>query len=341
MFQRVRQWPMLYLKALREKPIRTNVLSGAIVMLLGDGIAQKIEQHHHYHHHQQQQHLVWHEKDNNDPSSSSSSSSLSFWDSYDPLRTAVMVSWSAVGDVPINLALFRMVETLALRLGIPASASISQSLFKAICFFIPSTIIRIPFFLAYITTMEHVGRTNWQQQQSHGSSTTTTTTTTTELLYDKIWYKIQTELSTIIYNGAHLWIPMNTLFFFQVPMEFRTLCRSVVSVGWMAYLSLVQHKKPQQQQEQQEQPTTTTISSTTTTTTAAAAAAAAVVVTAKVSNLKEKEEEEESARSRMMSSTSTSTTPPTTTTTSPTMERQRREECQSSRRESILALDPR
>ena len=265
----VRQLPLLYLRALRERPISTNIISGSIVMLCGDGIAQSIE---YYRHHQHQHgHLTdqshhnhnrsdtaaanatgkkasitsnSHDEVDKDVGGAATSDTVAtttisdtirdfFKTQYDPYRAGVIMSWAAVGDVPINLALFSVIERTLKPMGIPARASLSQSMLKAVCFFVPGVIIRMPCFLIYMTSMEHV---------VHNVKIGRPLSTNYEECLQTIQHKLGKDLPTIMYNGARVWVPINTLFFYMVPTELRTIGISFVAVGWMTYLSLMQHK---------------------------------------------------------------------------------------------------
>ena len=275
--------PTFYLRALRERPISTNIISGSIVMLCGDGIAQGIEyykSHHHYlqHRHPNHYHLKQKESQQEEassPSESSSSSSVAeektvksklddsstsqqqqqqqhpagtsiptlsetilnfFQTQYDPYRSGVIMSWSAVGDVPINLALFSVIERTLKPMGIPAMASLSQSILKAVCFFVPGVIIRMPCFIIYMTSMEYFVNTYIKNGLP-----------ITPARYEKeclptIQQKLSNDLGPIMTNGACLWIPVNSIFFYVIPTELRTIGISFVAVSWMTYLSLMQHK---------------------------------------------------------------------------------------------------
>ena len=57
-----------------------------------------------------------------------------------------------------------------------------------------------------------------------------------------IQQKLSNDLKPIMTNGACLWIPVNTIFFYVIPTELRTIGISFVAVSWMTYLSLMQHK---------------------------------------------------------------------------------------------------
>ena len=153
---------------------------------------------------------------------------------YDPARSAVMASWSAVGDVPINLMLFSLINRVLQPLGIPQVASFPHSVLKGLCFFVPGVIVRMPCFIFYVTSCEHVVR-NIQERRP--------------LTYDwvecmgTVSDKLDANLLTIFDRGALLWVPVNTLTFYTVPVLFRPLVLSCVTVGWMGYLSYLQHKE--------------------------------------------------------------------------------------------------
>jgi hypothetical protein len=230
-------WPTLYLKALREKPIRTNIISGSIVMLLGDGFAQIIECYHKDKpNHGDLASSATTEKGEKYDGRKPTDAAASLLSSYDTFRGGIMISWAAVGDVPITLTLFSVVERAMKRLGIPAMATLPQSALKAVCFFVPGTLIRMPCFMAYVTSMEHLTR-NLQLGRP--------LTQDWDQCVSTIQSKMKDDLYTIIRNGAKLWVPINTFFFYMVPAEFRTLGISFVAVGWMTYLSLMQHKQEQ------------------------------------------------------------------------------------------------
>lgn len=54
--------------------------------------------------------------------------------------------------------------------------------------------------------------------------------------------KVRTELPGLVLTSAQLWMPVNTLNWMFFPTHARVLLSTVVSVGWNAYISLVQHR---------------------------------------------------------------------------------------------------
>mmetsp|Transcript_2259 Transcript_2259/g.3167 ORF Transcript_2259/g.3167 Transcript_2259/m.3167 type:complete len:212 (-) Transcript_2259:248-883(-) len=60
--------------------------------------------------------------------------------------------------------------------------------------------------------------------------------------YEKTQRKVEEEYVTTCINSASLWVPVNTLNFWIVPIPYRVLASCVVSTFWGCYLSLVQHK---------------------------------------------------------------------------------------------------
>ena len=218
------RWLAWYQRNLKERPFRTNVASGALVMLLGDTCAQNIELREKRKRYRQR---------SDDDSTSDGKQQVDF-PRYDPSRAAVMVSWSAVGDVPINLALFSLINRAMKPFGIPAVASFPQSLLKGICFFVPGVIIRMPCFISYVTSCEHM-----LENAKEGRPFTHDWVE----MVGTIGQKMHANLLTIFDRGAKLWIPVNTLCFWAVPVLYRPLTLSCVTVGWMTYLSLVQHQE--------------------------------------------------------------------------------------------------
>jgi Mpv17 / PMP22 family len=208
-------------------------------MLLGDGLAQIIECYHKdkSNHGDLALSATTRNEEKDDrrkPIDAAATAVTSILSSYDPFRGGIMISWAAVGDVPITLALFSMVERAMKHLGIPAMASFPQSALKAVCLFVPGTLIRMPCFMAYVTSMEHLTR-NLQVGRP--------LTQDWDQCVSTIQSKMTNDLYTIINNGAKVWVPINTFFFYMVPTEFRTIGISFVAVGWMTYLSLMQHKQ--------------------------------------------------------------------------------------------------
>ena len=191
-------------------------------MLLGDTCAQNIELREKRRRYRQR----------SDGGSSSDGKEQVDFPTYDPSRAAVMVSWSAVGDVPINLALFSLINRAMKPFGIPAVASFPQSLLKGICFFVPGVIIRMPCFISYVTSCEHM-----LKNAKEGRPLTDDWVE----MVGTIGEKMHANLLTIFDRGAKLWIPVNTICFWAVPVLYRPLTLSCVTVGWMTYLSLMQH----------------------------------------------------------------------------------------------------
>ena len=193
-------------------------------MLMGDTIAQSIELQEKRNKHSTGQHMRTVER--------------SPLEGYDPARAAVMTSWSAVGDVPINLMLFSLINRAMQPFGIPPVASFPQSLLKGLCFFIPGVVVRMPCFIFYVTTCEHVVQ-NVKERRP--------------LTYDwvecmgTISDKMHANLLTIFDRGAQLWVPVNTMTFYAIPVLYRPLTLSCVTVGWMAYLSYLQHLEEEEE----------------------------------------------------------------------------------------------
>lgn len=227
------RWLAWYQRNLKERPFRTNIASGATVMLLGDTCAQHIEKRRRYRRSRS-------EDDAAACTAGANGKQETEFPSYDPARAAVMVSWSAVGDVPINLALFAVINRAMKPFGIPAAASFPQSLVKGFCFFVPGVIIRMPCFISYVTSCEYMVR-NAKEGRS--------LTHNWEEMGGTIRQKMHDNLLTIFDRGAKLWIPVNTLCFWAVPVLYRPLTLSCVTVGWMTYLSLMQHREEDDEHE--------------------------------------------------------------------------------------------
>ena len=152
---------------------------------------------------------------------------------FDWLRSSVMVSWAMLGDVPINLGLFALVDRGLSLVGIPIQSSLPWSLFKGICFFVPGSLVRNPCFIAYITSLEHIGRNlrlgfpAWDRWDECART---------------VHRKLRGDLGEILLNSAALWIPVNTLTFHAVPVHYRPLWTSSMTLIWLTYLSSVQHR---------------------------------------------------------------------------------------------------
>jgi hypothetical protein len=54
--------------------------------------------------------------------------------------------------------------------------------------------------------------------------------------------KLETQLAPTVLRSATLWMPVNIVNFYLVPLEYRMLAGSSVSFLWNIYLSLVQHE---------------------------------------------------------------------------------------------------
>jgi hypothetical protein len=224
------RWLAWYQHNLKERPFRTNVASGAFVMLLGDTFAQAIELREKRKRYRQR---------SGDESSSDVKQRTDF-PSYDPSRAAVMVSWSAVGDVPISLALFALIDRAMKPLGIPTVAPLPQSFLKGVCKFVPGTLIRMPCFITYVTSCEYMLQNAREGRHfTHGWVE----------MVGTIEQKMHANLLTIFDRGAKLWLPVNTLCFWKVPVLYRPLFLSCVTVGWITYLSLMHHHEEEEDEQ--------------------------------------------------------------------------------------------
>jgi len=181
----------------------TNIASGSLVMFLGDGIAQ---------------------------CDAIKSQGVG---EFDWVRSSVMVSWAAMSDVPINLALFALVRRTWGALGLSTRPSLVRSALQAACFFVPGALVRNPAFIAYCTTLEHAA-CNLVERRPVGEGW--------DLCMSRVRTKMREDLLTIVSSSASLWLPVNTFTFYAVPARFRALWTSSVAVCWLTYLSMIQHK---------------------------------------------------------------------------------------------------
>ena len=219
----LRLWLTSYQQLLKDRPIATNIISGTTVMFLGDWAAQKFEQsdnqsslsdsdHNRHNNHQQKK------KSNHDFS-----------------RTTVMCSWAAVGDVPINLALFKLVDGMGHRLAVLRGASLQSSIAKSCAFFFPGVLVRMPLMICYITSVETLLDVDAAGKLS---------SVDWSVLQRTIGEKMEANLMQIIDTGAKLWIPVNTAAFYLISPRYRPLFLSSVTSFWAMYLSLLQHQRP-------------------------------------------------------------------------------------------------
>lgn len=140
---------------------------------------------------------------------------------------------TVMGDVPINLALFTLVDKVVSFLGIPARSSLPQSVLKAGLFFVPGAIIRNPGFILFVTPFEHV---------AHNVRDGRVLTQDWERCVAIVRRKLSEDLSDIITTAAGMWIPINSITFWKIPPAFRTIWTAGFTVIWMTYLSMVHHK---------------------------------------------------------------------------------------------------
>jgi protein Mpv17 len=61
-------------------------------------------------------------------------------------------------------------------------------------------------------------------------------------MVSQIRKKIAAELPDLVLTSAKLWVPVNSLNWYFLPTHARVLLSTIVSVGWNAYISLVQHR---------------------------------------------------------------------------------------------------
>jgi len=202
----LRRWLTSYQRLLKDRPIVTNVVSGTLVMFLGDCAAQKFEQNQY----------------------------------HDFSRTMVMCSWAAVGDVPINLALFRCIDRLGTKYAVFRGTSLPSSIAKSCAFFVPGVLVRMPLMICYITTAETlvVAVVGSSAEAAKGGLVSNVDWI---VLRRTITDKMEANLLQILDRGAKLWIPVNTAAFWLVPPRYRPVVLSSVASFWAMYLSILQH----------------------------------------------------------------------------------------------------
>lgn len=195
-------------------------------MLLGDALAQRFELE------QLRAASKNNAVDHDQTRTSTIAESGQFLRWYDPSRASVIVSWAAVADVPLNIMIFSTLNRVLTPLGIPAVASLPQSFLKGVLFFIPGVIIRMPCFITYVTSCEH-GVANWKEGRPVVGGQ--------DACVSLIRHKMEQNLTDMFVNGVRFWIPYHTLAFYAIPVMYRPLTLSCVTVGWMTYLSIIQH----------------------------------------------------------------------------------------------------
>ena len=194
-------------RALQRSPWLTNVVAGSSVLLLGDCAAQVLEA-------------------RRDSDWAGRAATL------DTTRLGVVVLWSALFDVPINVANFKLWDGVFSKWGVASNASLRFSALKAVCFFTVGSIVRNPIYVSFVETFEH-GATNVREQRAllDGAAECRAT----------VARKLRETLPRIFLDSAVVWLPVNTLSFWLLRPEFRPLATSVVTVAWYAHLSMIQH----------------------------------------------------------------------------------------------------
>lgn len=204
--------------AFRSHPVLANVAAGSITLVTGDLVAQTIELRR-----------------------SARCSGL------DGVRSLSALTWAAIGDVPITLALFRLVDGAFASLGVLSTASsFSLSVMRAVCFTVPGAVIRNPAYLVVTGLIEHAGRAVTGQlprasvpRPDSGSRVESASPT----LATQVKKTLNCDmLREIIANSLRVWIPANTFGFHFVPSHYRPLYTTSVQVCWNTYLSLASHR---------------------------------------------------------------------------------------------------
>jgi hypothetical protein len=191
-------------RALQRSPWLANVAAGSTVLLLGDCAAQ----------------ILAARRDRN------------FDWTLDKTRLGVVVLWSAMFDVPINVANFKLWESVFAKWGVASNASLRFSALKAVCFFTAGSLVRNPIYVGFVESFEHLGANVREGRALFDGAAECRAT---------VARKLRDTLTRIFLDSAVLWIPLNTLSFWVLRPEFRPLATSVATVAWYAHLSTIQH----------------------------------------------------------------------------------------------------
>eukprot|EP00040_Diaphanoeca_grandis_P000538 m.15728 g.15728 ORF g.15728 m.15728 type:complete len:264 (-) comp10717_c0_seq1:64-855(-) len=250
-----------YQRASKYAPLKTNMLTAAGVMFIGDGIAQVYETTSRTSlpstpvRTRQTSHAGLTESQSL-PSCNTNDITDTNGFKLDLVRSTVAMTWNACVFSPTFYYWFRFLD------GKFAGTALKSVAAKVL---INQLVIPLPLsagFIAFSATFEPVMRHVFNQNSRHGSQQTpkthdeltnresATARSTPERLADhwqdvsdEVYTRLYSDLGTVFTGSCALWIPVNTLNFLLVPAHLRVLPSILVSVGWMTYLSLTAHHK--------------------------------------------------------------------------------------------------
>ena len=152
---------------------------------------------------------------------------------FDSTRLGVVVLWTALVDMPINVVNFAIWGRVFAEWGVAANANLRFSALKALCFFASGTVIRNPLYIGFVTTFEHAGE-NWREGRALTSDAASCAATVRRKLWDT--------LPRICADSAVVWLPITTMTFYALQPEYRVVATGIATVFWYAHLSIIQHE---------------------------------------------------------------------------------------------------
>ena len=207
-----------YVILLQTHRYAANSLVGGTVMLMGDSLAQRIEQR----------------------------QSDTF--TLDPGRLIVCACFSACAHMPVNTFWYgEVVERLLPDTLLSPSSSDSHGLLKAAGWTLTKAAIGVtpawvlnPIFFVCVPIGETICA-------SCGGATSRTT----DELRDHIWMRLKHDLLPVIGNAYRLWVPANVLMLTVTRgrPQYRVVVIALVSLMWKTYVTMVEHG-PTRQDEQ-------------------------------------------------------------------------------------------
>jgi hypothetical protein len=198
---------------MRTRPYTFNIVSSGAIAFVGDYLAQRIEH--------QQGRQPRHARADAIPTTSQSSLPVASAFQMDALRSGTICGWSAIAMAPFYTQYFKTMDRYFPLKTVPhigAKVLITASAVAP---------VMNGLYLAITTAIE-------DRLGDHPRPTPE--------LWQAIDDKVRAELLGLVINSAQLWMPVNTLNWMFFPAHARVLLSTVVSVGWNAYISLVQHR---------------------------------------------------------------------------------------------------
>lgn len=200
-----------YRNALKKRPLRTNVMTAAGAMAVGDTLAQYLER-------------TW-----------------SFGGGRpDSARLAVAVTWNGAFFAPSFFLWFRYLDSRF------PGASLRSAIAKTVANQVVMVAPINAAFICYSVTAESLTREACHHLSFRDWSETGTFVARCHddlpIIVSEIEIRLRRDLTNLVLSSAELWMPLNLLNFLLVPTQYRVLPTILGSIVWSTYISWTTHR---------------------------------------------------------------------------------------------------